>query len=368
MFVNARDYGVDVSSFQGNSVAYTGAKFAIVKLTEGTGYTNPKAQAQITSAKNNEMLPMGYFFATFGSNQAQANLEAKQALSVAKSVGVPKGSYIAVDWETGDGNNVNGGKSASANAIMEAMATIKADGYQPLIYSGASLLRNNIDTSAIVKKFGVCVWVASYPTAGATYSANFAYFPSMEGVAIWQFTDNYKGLGVDGNITLIKLETRNNVAKTGAGVKTPLHTYVKYTVPRVFVVTNLDGCNVYADKTLQTKKDHWGYHTGHQVYNEEKGALDVGKDKWVDGRAGYTKSNPIAFYENVGGRLIIMQDHTHALYEPKADSAKAYAIKTGTILRFVGRKGRFFELKDKYKGKTVYVTAGYDGKRSYVVL
>lgn len=159
MFVNARDYGVDVSSFQGNSVAYTGAKFAIVKLTEGTGYTNPKAQAQITSAKNNEMLPMGYFFATFGSNQAQANLEAKQALSVAKSVGVPKGSYIAVDWETGDGNNVNGGKSASANAIMEAMATIKADGYQPLIYSGASLLRNNIDTSAIVKKFGVCVWV-----------------------------------------------------------------------------------------------------------------------------------------------------------------------------------------------------------------
>lgn len=49
--VKARSYGVDVSSYQSSIVSYAGAKFAIVKLTQGTGYINPKAAAQIKSAK-----------------------------------------------------------------------------------------------------------------------------------------------------------------------------------------------------------------------------------------------------------------------------------------------------------------------------
>ena len=49
--VEARSYGVDVASYQPSVVSYTGAKFAVVKLTEGTNYLNPKAGQQIKSAK-----------------------------------------------------------------------------------------------------------------------------------------------------------------------------------------------------------------------------------------------------------------------------------------------------------------------------
>lgn len=366
MKVKARSYGVDVAVYQNEIVNYANSKFAIVKVTEGTKYKNPAAKKQITSAKNNGMLAMAYFFALFGANKELAITEANHAIFTAKELGIPKGSYIAVDWETGDGNNINGGKVASANAIISAMTTIKKAGYKPLLYSGASILRNNIDTAKVVAKFGTCLWVASYTTMGRIDTPSFGYFPSMKGVAIWQFTDNWRGLHVDGNISLVELSD-NDTAKKSAN-KTPLHVYCRYDIPRIFVVTNIDGCNVYDKADLKHTKDTYKYGTGHHVYGETHASLDVGKNKWVDGRAGYTKSNPIAFREDIGGRIIVMQDGTHALYEAKGDAKKAYAIKKGTILRFIGRKGRFFELKDKYKNKTVYVTAGIDGKRSYVVL
>ncbi len=52
--VKARSYGVDVANYQSSSLkshANAGASFAIVKVSEGTGYRNPKASAQIASAK-----------------------------------------------------------------------------------------------------------------------------------------------------------------------------------------------------------------------------------------------------------------------------------------------------------------------------
>lgn len=206
--VAARSYGVDVASYQSNSmnqVAQNGGQFAIVKVSEGTTYRNPKASAQIQSAIANNMMPMAYHFATFGANSTAAASEAQYAISSAKATGLPAGSYIACDWETGDGNNVNGGRDASANAILAFMDQIKAAGYQPLLYSGASLLNNNINTSTILNKYPNSLWVASYAVSGRVDTANFNYFPSMDGVAIWQFTDNWRGLSVDGNITLLPL-------------------------------------------------------------------------------------------------------------------------------------------------------------------
>lgn len=206
--VSSRSYGVDVASYQSSDIsgmAQAGGQFAIVKVSEGTNYQNPKAAAQITSAINNNMMPMAYHFATFGANSTAAVAEANYAIASAKAMGLPSGSYIACDWETGQGNVVTAGKSASANAILAFMQKIKAAGYQPLLYSGAYLLRNNIDTSVILSAFPSSLWVASYATTGRIDTADFNYFPSMDGVAIWQFTDNWRGLSVDGNITLLPL-------------------------------------------------------------------------------------------------------------------------------------------------------------------
>lgn len=85
-------------------------------------------------------------------------------------------------------------------------------GYKVGLYSGAYVLRQHVDTAKIVKKYGTCLWVASYATTGRIDKPNFNDFPSMNGVAIWQFTDNWCGLSVDGNISLINLHP-DTVAK-----------------------------------------------------------------------------------------------------------------------------------------------------------
>lgn len=208
--VAARSYGVDVASYQSTNMsgyAQNGARFAIVKTSEGTSYRNPKASAQIASAKANDMMVMAYHFATFGSNASAAVSEANYAVSSARSMGLSRGSYLACDWETGDGNYVNGARDANTTAVMAFMRQVRNAGYLPLIYSGAYLLRNNLNTATINSSFPTSIWVASYATLGRIDTPNFDYFPSMDGVAIWQFTDNWRGQYVDGNISLVPLDS-----------------------------------------------------------------------------------------------------------------------------------------------------------------
>lgn len=212
MEVKSRNYGVDVSSHNGtdlSGMAHSGAKFAIVKLSEGTGYQNPKAQAQISSAKANNMLIMGYHYAHFGADSNRAVQEGNYTVNSAKYAGLPVGSYLACDWEVDDNNATNGGRVPSANAILAFLDTIVTAGYKPLLYSGAALLQGNIDTGKVLAKYPNCLWVAAYPLGNGVSAStpDFGYFPSMDGVAIWQFTDNWRGLNVDGNISLIDLKT-----------------------------------------------------------------------------------------------------------------------------------------------------------------
>lgn len=363
----SRSYLTDISEFQGDNAAYPYSKGTIVKLMQYNylSYNYARAKAQISSSKAHGLMTMGYFYATFSNNVAQAKTEAEFACKKADELGLSKGTYLAVDWENGSGNNIYCGVSSSTSAVLAAMAVIKAHGYQPLFYSGASAMRNNIDTKSIVKAYGNCLWVASYPTMAAVSTANMAYFPSIDGVAIWQFTDNYRGLHVDGNISVLPLKTNGSAvpAKKKGNDGMSLHPVAKYDVERVFVVTNKKGCGLYNSANLNNKIRTLKTGSMFKVLDEKNGALKLGKNQYVDGRAGYTKSNPIATRDNIGGRVKIVLPHTHALYSAKADAKKAYELTTNKIYRIVGRKGRFLQLKDKYKGKTVYVT----GNRAYIV-
>lgn len=210
MQVAKRSYGVDVSSFQGTDLAkYAnfGAKYAFVKVSEGLDYRNPKAEAQINSAKDNGMMVSGYHYARFSANGGVAVQEGHYAVNSAVAVGLPKGSYLACDWESGSGNVTNQGYEASAGAILAFLDVIVEAGYKPLLYSGKSLLTNNVNTKKITAKYGTCLWVASYKTMNRQDTADFGYFPSMDNIAIWQFSSNWYGLNVDANITLIDLKS-----------------------------------------------------------------------------------------------------------------------------------------------------------------
>ena len=212
MEVEKRSYGVDVSSFQGTDLSAmirAGAKFAIVKLSEGTGYQNPKASAQISSAKANNMLTMGYHYAHFGADSNRAVQEGNYTVNSAKSAGLPAGSYLACDYEEGSGNSTFQGYSASGDAIVAFMTVVANAGYKPLLYSGKEILTKRVDVKKVTGKYGTCLWIASYEYKSGTRLDNpdFGWFPSMDNVAIWQFTDNWRGLNVDGNISLIDLKT-----------------------------------------------------------------------------------------------------------------------------------------------------------------
>lgn len=221
-----REEGVDVSSYQGSSSSYfnalknNGAKFVIVKVGgsgggEGYHYQNPSASMQLANAKANRMAVGAYFWAQCGSSSSEALRMAKLAVADAKKVGLKTGSVIAMDYELGAYASQ---KVANTKAVITFLDYIKKAGYKPLFYSGASFARSTVDTKKLIKKYSKhALWIASYKTLGTQYSPDYNYFPSMNGIGIWQYADRWKGFNVDGNVQFAKIISNGNVTK-----KTPV--------------------------------------------------------------------------------------------------------------------------------------------------
>ena len=217
--VQANRLGQDVSSYQLSDFEYMlqrkqlGSEFTIVKLGgsggfEGEHYQNTKASAQLANASKSGQDVAGYFWGQFGSDRLLAQKMARFAVSDAHRTGLKQGAAIALDYEQGASMS----STANTDAIIEFMSAIKSAGYKPLLYSGAYYMKRYVDIERIGKQFGTCLWVASYKTTGLQLAPDFAYFPSMNYVAMWQFADNWHG--TDGNVELvsvIKGDVKNNV-------------------------------------------------------------------------------------------------------------------------------------------------------------
>lgn len=218
--VQANRLGQDVSSYQLSDFDYMlqrkqlGSEFTIVKLGgsggfEGEHYQNPKASAQLANASKSGQDVAGYFWGQFGSDRLLAQKMARYAVADAHRTGLKQGAAIALDYEQGASMS----STANTYAIIEFMSAIKDAGYKPLLYSGAYYMKRYVDIERIGKQFGTCLWVASYKTTGLQLAPDFAYFPSMNYVAMWQFADNWHG--TDGNVELvsvIKGDVKNAVA------------------------------------------------------------------------------------------------------------------------------------------------------------
>lgn len=215
----ANRLGQDVSSYQLSDFEYMlqrkqlGSDFTIVKLGgsggfEGEHYQNPKASAQLANASKSGQDVAGYFWGQFGSDRLLAQKMARFAVSDAHRTGLKQGAAIALDYEQGASMS----STANTDAIIEFMSAVKSAGYKSLLYSGAYYMKRYVDIERIGKQFGTCLWVASYKTTELQLAPDFAYFPSMNYVAMWQFADNWHG--TDGNVELvsvIKGDVKNNV-------------------------------------------------------------------------------------------------------------------------------------------------------------
>ena len=113
-------------------------------------------------------------------------------------VQTPKGSIVALDYEAGASSN----KQANTNAILYGLQRVKAAGYTPVLYSGKYYLNDHTYYSQINKAFKTSLWIASYPTTSVVTAPNFNYFPSYEGINMWQFTDAYSTPGLDASVDL----------------------------------------------------------------------------------------------------------------------------------------------------------------------
>lgn len=110
----------------------------------------------------------------------------------------PKGSIVALDFEHGASSN----KQANTETILYGMRRIKQAGYTPMYYSYKPFTLQYVNYQQILAEFPNSLWMAAYPNYNVTPSPVWSVFPSMDGVAIYQFTSTYVAGGLDGNIDL----------------------------------------------------------------------------------------------------------------------------------------------------------------------
>lgn len=210
------DQGVDWSRYQGaNGIfGYGHDKFAICQIggVNGGGiYGQSTYETQVASAIAQGKRAHTYIWYQVGGN---ASLGEQVLNTFLPQVKTPKGSIVALDYESG----ASADKQANTNAILHGMRMIKAAGYTPMYYSGKPYTVANVYVDQIIREFPNSLWMAAYPDYNVTPTPNYNVFPSMDGVAIYQFTSTYIAGGLDGNIDLTGITdngyTKNNNPKT----------------------------------------------------------------------------------------------------------------------------------------------------------
>lgn len=358
----SREQGVDWSKYNGNSgtFGYSTDKFVLSQAGGFYGGTNiPQTtyNSQVKSAQQAGKRVHTYLWDGVGGNMT--NAKAMMAYYLPR-IRTPKGSIVALDYEDGASNSV----IANTNVILAQMALIKAAGYTPMLYSGKAYLNAHVNTSAIVRAYGSCLWLAEYPDYLVRTSPDYNWFPSMDGVAIFQFTSMYKAGGLDGNVDLTgitksayttasKKQAQTNVKKAQAAKKATFKV-VKYNQRGVFYPNwTLAVRYTDSDKVSQVATYYKGEHV---IYN----AVIIEHDYvW----ARYTRSNGLYGFIKLGvtngpayGKRATGQLVSHTYYTVKSgDSWWSIAQHNGLSMTTLASQN----------GKTIYTTI-YPGQRLVV--
>ncbi|MGM0169052.1 hypothetical protein IGI39_003368 [Enterococcus sp. AZ135] len=194
------DFGTDVAIYQGANgrFGYAHDKFTIAQIggyNAGGLYNQWTYESQVNYALSQGKRAHTYiWYDTYGS------------MSIAKTtmdyflpkVKTPRGSIVALDFEHGASSN----KQANTDTILYGMRRIRDAGYTPMYYSYKPFTLQYVNYQQILAEFPDSLWMAAYPNYNVTPSPVWSVFPSMDGVAIYQFTSTYVAGGLDGNIDL----------------------------------------------------------------------------------------------------------------------------------------------------------------------
>ncbi|EMF0442376.1 LysM peptidoglycan-binding domain-containing protein [Enterococcus hirae] len=200
VFAAKGDRGVDWAIYQGDQgrFGYAHDKFAIAQIGgyNANGiYEQRTYKTQVASA-----IAQGKRAHTYIWYDTYGNMDiAKQTMDYfLPKIQTPKGSIVALDFEHGASSDRN----ANTETILYGMRRIRQAGYTPMYYSYKPFTLKYVDYKRIIKEFPNSLWIAGYPSYNVTPEPLYNYFPSMDGVAIWQFTSTYIAGGLDGNVDL----------------------------------------------------------------------------------------------------------------------------------------------------------------------
>ena len=292
------DLFIDVSSHNGCDITGIledmGTQNTIIKISESTSYINPCLSAQVEQST-----PVGFYhFAWFGGDIEEAEREARYFLD-----NVPqKVKYLCLDYE----DHASGDKQANTDACIRFMEILKENGYEPIYYSYKPFTLNNIYYEQILAKFPNSLWIAGYGLNDGT--ADFEYFPSMDGIRWWQYSSN----PYDKNIVLLDDEEAKPKWKkndTGWWYEYPDGSFPKEEWEKI------GGVWYYFDAKGYCLTSQWFKENDKWYYLKENGAMAIGwvfvNSKWyyfdVEGamKTGWVKYKDTWYYlDSKGGNMV----------------------------------------------------------------
>ncbi|MCT3140628.1 1,4-beta-N-acetylmuramidase, partial [Lactococcus lactis] len=200
VFAAVGDQGVDWSKYNGDygNFGYAHDKFAFSQIGGtygGTFVDQATYETQVASAIAQGKRAHTYIWYQVGGSQEVAKAALDRYLP---RIQTPKNSIVALDYESG----TSGDKQANTDAILYGMRRVKAAGYTPMYYSYKPYTLENVNYKQIIKEFPNSLWIAAYPNYEVTPVPNYSFFPSMDGISVFQFTSTYVAGGLDGNVDL----------------------------------------------------------------------------------------------------------------------------------------------------------------------
>lgn len=205
-----RTQGVDWSRYQTaqGEFGYANDTFMLAQIGGYTAkiglYPQTTYASQIKAARAKDLHAHSYFWWEDITARQQVD---KLLAYVLPKVKTPHDSIIAIDFEAGPA-----AKATNTKLLVYAMNKIKAKGYTPMLYSSKYFLLVHVQLETILKQFGACLWVAGYRDMNLATTPDYHSFPSLPGVAIWQFTSNYVAGDLDGNVDLLGVTHKGYIA------------------------------------------------------------------------------------------------------------------------------------------------------------
>ena len=195
--------GIDISSWQaGINLSVVPCDFAIVKATQGTGYTNPdcvRAVEQCLSLNK----PFGvYHYVSGGNAVAEANFFVDSILNwVGKGI-------LVVDWESNQ--NAAWGNTGYLDTLVKQI--IKRTGVKPWIYASSAVF-----PWTVAKNNDCGTWVAQYASMNATGYQDTPWNEGAYACTCRQYSSNGRLNGWNGGLDINKFYGDVNAWNAYAG-------------------------------------------------------------------------------------------------------------------------------------------------------